>query len=536
MSTIPELLAKIKELETELQQTKKQKRYGLVWEDKPEDVVERCKQELPVLEEDISRRIDASEDDLTHILIEWDNYHALSVLAYTHEKKVDVIYIDPPYNTGNKDFSYNDSFVDKEDSFRHSKWLSFMGSRLNVAKWLLKEDWAIFISIDDHEFTQLKCLCDDIFGIDNFVDCISWDKKSSAKGVPPKNMIVNVHEYILVYQKSDQFSFIWEPRDIGWFANPDNDIRWPWRNTNIKSTVKNKEDVFPVVDPNTGNIFTDTWAFSQTELQRLIDENYLIFPKNKNGQVRRKEFFHEFKNQNTPIKSSWWLFDNQSNTEMLKNMLNGAVFLNPKPLKLLQYLLKIVLRPNSIILDFFAWSGTTWHAVLELNREDGGKRQVILCTNNENKIAEEVTYPRMRNVISGYADVVGIPANLRYYTTPFITVDKSIDDLRGKFMGRCTEMLCIRESIFSPVDASWSSEYFQVFENMTQTLVIMYDPYEDIERLRSYAEWHDGQIVVYIFSMSPEMWEEELAYLGDRIRIETIPDEILETYKKIFGF
>ncbi len=168
MSRESELLTRIQELETELKKVKKQKRYGLVWEDKPEDVVERCKRELPVLEEDISRRIEASEDDLTHILIEGDNYHALSVLAYTHEKKVDVIYIDPPYNTGNKDFTYNDNYVDKEDSFRHSKWLSFMSKRLEIAKTLLKDTGVIFISIDDNEQSQLKLLCDDIF-VDNFV-------------------------------------------------------------------------------------------------------------------------------------------------------------------------------------------------------------------------------------------------------------------------------------------------------------------------------------------------------------------------------
>lgn len=145
---------------------RKQKKYGLVWEDKPEDVEERLREELPVLVEDISKAIISTEADApNHILIEGDNLETLTALAYTHEGKIDVIYIDPPYNTGNNDFVYNDKFVDKEDSYRHSKWLSFMAKRLCIAKQLLSDKGVIFISIDDNEQAQLKLLCDEIFAI-----------------------------------------------------------------------------------------------------------------------------------------------------------------------------------------------------------------------------------------------------------------------------------------------------------------------------------------------------------------------------------
>lgn len=144
---------------------RKQKKYGLVWEDKPEDVEERLRDELPVLVEDTSKALISTETDApNHILIEGDNLEALTTLAYTHEGKIDVIYIDPPYNTGNKDFVYNDKFVDKEDSYRHSKWLSFMSKRLRIAKQLLSDKGMIFISIDDNEQAQLKLLCNDLFG------------------------------------------------------------------------------------------------------------------------------------------------------------------------------------------------------------------------------------------------------------------------------------------------------------------------------------------------------------------------------------
>lgn len=161
---------------------RKQKRYGLVWEDKPEDVEERLREELPVLVEDASKAIISPDGDApNHILIEGDNLEALTTLAYTHEGKIDVIYIDPPYNTGNNDFVYNDRFVDKEDSYRHSKWLSFINKRLRIAKQLLSDKGVIFISIDDNEQAQLKLLCDEILGVENFIAILPRNNQSVRK-------------------------------------------------------------------------------------------------------------------------------------------------------------------------------------------------------------------------------------------------------------------------------------------------------------------------------------------------------------------
>lgn len=192
-------------------------------------------------------------------------------------------------------------------------------------------------------------------------------------------------------------------------------------------------------------------------------------------------------------------------------------------------------KKNAIILDFFAGSGTTGHAVLELNKEDGGNRQFILCTNNENKIAEEVTYPRIRNVIQGYADVPGIPANLRYYRTDFIGADKSMDDLRKKFIYRCTELLQVRESCFTEYGKESWKQNFLTFENPEKILAVLYSPLE-IATLKAFIETENRPTSVYIFSMGSEIFEEELIQYKDKITIETIPDEILSTYQKIFGF
>ena len=185
---------------------RKQKKYGLVWEDKPEDVEERLREELPVLIEDTSKAIISEEADApNHILIEGDNLEALTALAYTHEGQIDIIYIDPPYNTGNKDFVYNDQFVDKEDSYRHSKWLSFMAKRLRIAKQLLSDKGVIFISIDDNEQAQLKLLCDEIFGEKNFVSKFDWRKKTGANDA--KDIAV-ITESIFLYAKNHSLTIL----------------------------------------------------------------------------------------------------------------------------------------------------------------------------------------------------------------------------------------------------------------------------------------------------------------------------------------
>lgn len=223
-----------------------QKKYGLVWEDKPEETETRLVDELPVLTEVPERAIVSDSPDApNHILIEGDNLEALTALAYTHEGKIDVIYIDPPYNTGNKDFVYNDSFVDREDGYRHSKWLSFMNKRLQIAKSLLSSGGVIFISIDDNEQAQLKLLCDEIFGTQNYITSFPWHSRQSLQN--DTDISVN-HEYILCFAKKrrvkdrrlkpsnastwfndDDFVFYPISVDNEKFSNPDNDPRGPWK-------------------------------------------------------------------------------------------------------------------------------------------------------------------------------------------------------------------------------------------------------------------------------------------------------------------
>jgi len=192
----------------------KTKKYGLVWdsEREPEQVVLDCENNLPILQRIKSKEIRTDDSD-DNILIEGDNYHALTALNYTHKEKIDVIYIDPPYNTGNKDFVYNDRFVDKEDGYRHSKWLNFMEKRLNLAKGLLTKDGIILINIDENEYSQLKMLCDSIFFEKNIVGTFIWLSRSGKGGTADK--ISNQHEYVLCYAKDIFNSKIITNKNIG---------------------------------------------------------------------------------------------------------------------------------------------------------------------------------------------------------------------------------------------------------------------------------------------------------------------------------
>jgi adenine-specific DNA-methyltransferase len=376
--------------------------YGLEWLGKSYARVRTFDPTQTLLKENEEWNEEKENKNSQNLLIKGDNLEVLKHLSNSYDEKIKMIYIDPPYNTGNEDFVYNDDrkfsinefmelagvdeerakrvleFVDSKNN-SHSAWLTFMYPRLYIARKLLKDDGIIFISIDDNEVAQLRLLMDEIFGEENFVESFVWDKKNSAKGVPPKNMVVNIHEYILCYTKSENGKLLGEKRTKESFSNPDNDPRGEWRLSNIKSTLNNKNK-FIITDPKTGNEFENFWAFSEKRLNEMIIDNRIIFPKKKTGLPKQKEFFNEFKNKNIPIKSNLGLFDAQDSYErIVEKMLGAKVFPYRKPTKLLKKLISQAGdEKDIIILDFFAGSGTTGDAVMQLNAEDRGKRKFIL--------------------------------------------------------------------------------------------------------------------------------------------------------------
>ena len=394
-------------------------KYGLVWEEHHELIEEQLKTHNVVLEEVKEREIKLGEPNSPqHLLIEGDNYKALKLLQTTHYGKINVIYIDPPYNTGNKDFIYNDHIVEKEDTYRHSKWLSFMDKRLRLAYDLLTDDGVIFISIDDNEFAQLKLLCDEIFG-ENNVEILVWNKEfeGSSGSLKLIKRIKRIHEYVIIVYKNKTnvtFKKVSEPLD----GDSDKLITANLAVTKSKQKEGHK-NWYEIKAPN-GKVWLDQWKYPQERVLKLLEENLIYWGKDGNNKPRliiptddRREVYAT----SIVLKGS-----TTQGKKDLSNIVPSSDFSYPKPLKLITHLLNLYPSKNCVVLDFFAGSGTTGHAVLELNQEDGGNRQFILCTNNENNICEEVTYERLKRVINGYTTlkgkkVEGIHANLKYLKT-----------------------------------------------------------------------------------------------------------------------
>jgi len=454
-----DVLIAIGEIESELNA----KKYGLVWEQHEEEVDVMMRDNIPVFTEITDKEISADSNQPYNFLLEGDNLHSLRLLEKTHTGKIDVIYIDPPYNTGGKDFVYNDAIVGSEDTFKHSKWLSFMYNRLKIAKELLSDDGVIFISIDDNEQSQLKLLCDSVFGEDSFVALIPWRKRTAKSDVPYG--ISQDYESIICYAKSTKFKASVKGKERKYFETPDFPGR-PWRFHDLtkQTTVAERPNSgFTMINPKNGEEYPAnplrSWAITKETFDDYYVQNRIIFPGD-----------YDFINISKPVLRYWKEDDmkkagddfgriavttklpddigmSQDGTKEITAIFGEKKFSFPKPTSLIKYLISVSTfkKPDATVLDFFAGSGTTGHAVLQLNAEDGGHRHFILCTNNENNICEEVTYERIKRVIEGYGEVSGIPANLKYYRTDFVS--KNADNISDELLFHITEMIQLEHGV-----------------------------------------------------------------------------------------
>lgn len=522
------------------------KKYGLIWEDKPEEVEEQLRENLPVLKEIKDKAIVNGEDYPNHILIEGDNLHALTALTFTHEGKIDVIYIDPPYNTGNKDFKYNDSFVDKEDNYRHSKWLSFMNKRLEIAKRLLSDKGVIFISIDDNEQAQLKLLCDEVFGEINFVANVIWRSADSSNN-DSKQFSLD-HNDTYVFSKK----YPWYPNPIDrtednneHYKNPDNDPNGPWFSGNVSSPNPRKNLQYFILAPNGNKIEfpKNGWRWSETRVKEYIDQGEIIF-SNDNTRIIKKTYL---KNQKGLAPSTLWIdiedtgHNRNAKYELMKifpNKPTSELFSTPKPTKLLSKILRLSSNNKSkcTILDFFAGSGTTLHATIQLNGEDGGNRQCILVTNNENNICEEVTYERNKRVIQGYSNAKGVAVegfvnnNLRYFKSEFVGRETSLKNKRD-LTRLATELLCIKEDCY--VEQRIKIKQAKLFANARVTLLILFDDHLIPDAVELIKGMDAKEIKVYVFSMGSDPYTEDFAEVLDRVTLCALPDAIYKAYQNV---
>ncbi|MFV8468835.1 site-specific DNA-methyltransferase [Mycoplasma sp. MV126] len=449
------------------------KKYGLVFEEKEEDIVNEANNSILTLKQKDLIIANNNAKKLNYLL-EGDNYQALKLLQKTHRNRIDVIYIDPPYNTGNKDFIYNDAYVDSEDAFRHSKWLSFMKKRLELAKELLSEKGVIFISIDDNEQSQLKLLCDEIFGENNFISNLAVE--INPKGRKNSDFISKTHEYCLIYakRKSDIYFLANIPKaseDMSQDENGDyihnsgkrilvgenkfnkfvtdfnskkhysvyynknkNDIVIKKENNidDLDETLKNmgyKRYISYLNDKFVENTYTADKFIELFNTSCLFIRENKIYEKNKNDSIRIKSLLVN-KKYEAIINNKKTIYEIDLKTtsakQLLTKIIGSEIFSYPKNVFFIKLLISLYPFSDAIILDFFAGSGTTGHAVAKLNAEDGGDRAYILCTNNENNICEDVTFKRLSNIQEE------LPHNLIYQKVNSINKSDFIYSYYGK--------------------------------------------------------------------------------------------------------
>lgn len=621
------------------------KKYGLVWEDKPEEVEEQLRENLPVLKEVKEKAIINGEEHPNHILIEGDNLHALTALTFTHEGKIDVVYIDPPYNTGENDFKYNDTYIDKENGFRHSMWLSFISKRLKIIKKLLSNTGVLLVHIDENEFDALSLLLEtEIFKEQDCLGYIIWNKKNpkgDAKGV------ATMHEYILCIAKNkteflslegtlsrekpnaveiikkakNLFSKIGKdviPDDVKEVIAPFNFSReilndfkvkydlalinkefdaWLKRQTEFSEGEKaykfidengdafqtvsmawpNKEqapdDYFiPLKHPINGlpcPIPERGWRNPSSTMKKLLgDKEPIILPNNmviqgeitftinskgENNQPRRKYLLKENMSENTPSIFNYGASDDS----FFKSI--GLEFPYAKPVEVAKYLLNSIHPNPRIILDCFAGSGTTLHAVLELNKKDNKDRVGIIVTNNEvdaktekvvlkkglqkdseefenEGICRKITYPRIKKVIQGYQDKEGNTVggltnnNLRYYKSEFVSREPSLKNKR-ELTQLATELLCIKEDCYT--EQKINIKQARLFANSKVTLLILFDDHIIPQAVELIKDLESPEIKVYVFSMGSDPYTEDFAEVLDKVILCALPDAIYKAYQNV---
>jgi len=540
------------------------KKYGLVWEDKFEDVEELLQDNLPVLKEVKEKAIINGEEHPNHILIEGDNLHALTALTFTHEGKIDVIYIDPPYNTGSKeDFIYNDHYVDKEDAFRHSKWLSFMQRRLKLAKVLLKEDGVIFCSIGDDEISQLTLLFNEVFTEANKLGVVTRVAKTAGD---MGNYFAPSKDYVVVYTKNKfQLSNFKDDVDDSLFKKieTDGEKKGERYRDDVAFYQASQKDLRPnqkyfvecpdgtkVIPPcsiqdevmregdgrwrwskETYHLNRHLLVFKQTKKSPLMDE----FGRQAKWNVYTKSYLNDRSEKGASPRDYLDQFINRKGADLIKQY--DINFSFSKPFELIQHLVKITNKSNNVkVLDFFAGSGTALHSVMKMNESDNGSRQCIIVTNNENNICEEVTYPRCERLINKYINKKGqempyFPQNnLRYYKSEFVSREQTLKNKR-ELTQLATELLCIKEDCYT--EHKINIKQARLFANTQVTLIILFDDHIVPQAVEFIKDIEAPEIKVYVFSMGSDPYTEDFAEVLDKVTLCALPDAIYKAYQNV---
>lgn len=556
-----ELLKVIEKIES-------RKKYGLIWDEErtKEQFEKESENALPVLKEVKNKEIATNSEQPINILIKGDNYHALSVLNYTHQDKVDVIYIDPPYNTGNKSWKYNNCYVEKEDAFRHSKWLSFMSKRLQLAKNLLKSEGIIIVAIDDYEHHTLRLLMDEMFGEENRLGTVVV--VHNPRGRNDDKYFATMHEYMLIYAKNKDLAsvkhFELDEEEIDAYNKSDEISAYnetSFMRTGNNSNRKDRPNLFyPIyynakkdrlaLEKKTGYIKIlpinqngeeKTWRWGkETFLEKCATELFVREVKGKYRIFKKRRITNIM---GTKPKTVWYdpRYDASSYGIILLYDILGKEnsFPYPKSINAVYDILYLTTNKNAIILDFFAGSGTTGHAVMQLNTRDGGNRKFILSTNDENNICEDICYPRIKKVITGYKNrkgtkIDGISGNLKYFETAFVKRSINKDSLKIRITRECTEMLCLREGIYN--EKKKTTDY-RIFEQNGLVMAVYYSLERgELKSLKKDLDKMKGEKILYCFTLDPLGLDKSDFEDWQGVSLEAIPQKILDVYEDIYEY
>lgn len=362
--------------------------------------------------------------DRPHLVIEGDNLVTVPLACDLVTSPIDMIYIDPPYNTGSKSFRYSDSFGKRKH--KDSEWAGFMWGRIRIGRDALSDEGLMFISIDDRELVTLRLICDHLFGERNFVGTLVWHSKYTVAN--DARFFSRQHEYIVVYAKDKKSARLGRlPRTSksdAAYRNPDKDRRGPWKPTPLHAKSGSRTDSFRVAFPNGREWSPPAGRYPRFTTARLLEmyhEDRLWFGADGKSPPSAKTFLADVGGiVPGSVLSHSTVGHTHAANEQIAEILGKGQFDNPKPVELLTTLIRLgAPRPDAVILDYFAGSGTTAHAVANLNQEDGTHRQAVLCNSNENDICRSVTWERVRAVLTGRyptgIEVPPLPGSLRYF-------------------------------------------------------------------------------------------------------------------------
>lgn len=585
--TVVELKRELEEARAEAATLRGRTRFGLVWEERPEDVEHLMDKNLPVIRHNARLDVEGhAPQDRPHILIEGDNLHALTVLQATHAEVVDVIYIDPPYNTGN-DFIYNDKLVDEADRWRHSSWLSFMSKRLRLAHDLLKAGGHLFVSIDDNEMAHLKLLLDQIFGEGSIkVIAVKMSEPAGVKmaAVARSGSLPKLKEYVLVARKGGNVRLnvplvpkqAWDKNYRSCLTRFSPELRAQISELTSRGDVSDDEleELEALLSPvgyatarsvaeaegiNTKNkeamnawLFANSWRIVRDtngggSIRKLVDarragtglpDQAVIPVRTPRGLL----YLARTANSATVLLADDNLMIHPGDlwTDIKTTSLSsegGVTFKNgKKPLALMHRILASSCSSNSVVLDFFAGSGTTAQAVAEMNAADGGRRQAILVTNNEGDICRSITHPRIKGFLTGnYPDGKTrdrLPGSLSFYQTDFLPNRRNRDQAFLDFSARAADILAVKEGTQS---REIDEEPLVVLRGNGRTIAIVTDSlydHSDFVKMAKQAAKRGDVRRAYLFTWSDDGVEAEIAGQWKGWEVRALPAPLLAAIRR----